>query len=46
MLRFDLTELLRTPGMRQVYEVHETPFTDEDVEYVAPIVGRISVTNT
>ncbi len=46
MLRFDLTELLRTPGMRQVYELHEPPFTDEDVEYVAPIVGRITVTNT
>ena len=46
MLRFDLTELLRTPGMRQVYEVHEPPFTDEDVEYIAPIVGRVTVTNT
>lgn len=46
MLRFDLTEILRTPGMRQVYDLHEPPFTDEDVEYVSPIVGRISVTNT
>ena len=46
MLRYDLTELLRTPGMRQVYEIHEAPYTDEDVEYVAPIVGRIVVTNT
>ena len=46
MLRFDLTELLRTPGMRQVFELHEPPFTDEDVEYVAPITGRIAVTNT
>ena len=46
MLRFDLTELLRTPGMRQVYEIHEPPYTDEDVEYVAPIVGRVVVTNT
>ena len=46
MLRFDLTELLRTPGMRQVYEIHEAPYTDEDVEYVAPIVGRVTVTNT
>ena len=46
MLRFDLTELLRTPGMRQVYEIHEAPYTDEDVEYVAPVVGRIVVTNT
>ncbi len=46
MLRFDLTELLRTPGMRQVFDLHEPPFTDEDVEYVAPITGRITVTNT
>jgi len=46
MLRFDLTELLRTPGMRQVYDIHEPPFTDEDVDYVAPIVGKVTVTNT
>ena len=46
MLRYDLTELLRTPGMRQVYEIHEAPYTDEDVEYVAPVVGRVAVTNT
>ena len=46
MLRFDLTELLRTPGMRQTYELHEPPLTDEDVEYLAPIVGRVVVTNT
>ncbi len=46
MLKFDLTELLRTPGMRQVYELHEPPYADEDVEFVAPVVGRIVVTNT
>jgi uncharacterized protein len=46
MLKIDLTELLRTPGMRQVYDIHEPPYADEDVEYVAPIVGRIVVTNT
>jgi len=46
MLRFDLTELLRTPGMRQVYDLHEPPFADDDVEYVAPITGRVTVTNT
>lgn len=46
MLRFDLTELLRTPGMREVYDLHHPPFTDEDVEYLAPIAGRIVVTNT
>ncbi len=46
MLKFDLTELLRTPGMRQVYDLHEPPYADEDVEFVAPVVGRIVVTNT
>lgn len=46
MLRFDLTELLRTPGMRQVHDLHEPPFADDDVEYVAPLTGRVTVTNT
>ncbi len=46
MLRFDLAEVIRTPGMRQVLEIHEPPFTDDDVEYVSPIRGRITVTNT
>lgn len=46
MLRYDLAELLRTPGMRQIYDLHEPPFADEDVEYVAPITGRVTVTNT
>ena len=46
MLHFDMAEVLRTPGMRQVLEIHEPPFTDEDVEYVAPITGRVAVTNT
>ena len=46
MLRFDLSEIIRTPGMRQVYDIYEPPYVDEDVEYVAPITGRINVTNT
>jgi len=46
VLHFDMAEVLRTPGMRQVLEIHEPPFTDEDVEYVAPITGRVAVTNT
>jgi len=46
MLRFDLTELLRTPGMRQVYDLHEAPYADDDVEYVSPLTGRVTVTNT
>lgn len=46
MLKFDLAELLRTPGMRQVYDIYEQPYTDDDVEYVAPVTGKVSVTNT
>lgn len=46
MLRFDLAEIIRTPGMRQVYEINEPPYTDEDVEYISPITGRITITNT
>lgn len=46
MLHYDMAEVLRTPGMRQVLDIHEPPFTDEDVEYVSPIEGRVTVTNT
>ena len=46
MLRFDLAEVIRTPGLRQVYEIHEPPYEDDDVEYVSPVTGRITVTNT
>ncbi len=46
MLRFDLAEIIRTPGMRQVFDINEPPYTDDDVEYVSPVVGRITVTNT
>ena len=46
MLKFDLAELLRTPGMRLVYDIYEQPYTDDDVDYVAPITGKVSITNT
>jgi uncharacterized metal-binding protein YceD (DUF177 family) len=46
MLRIDLSEIIRTPGMRHVYEIDEPPFTDEDVEYVAPLRARVTITNT
>lgn len=46
MLRFDMAEVLRTPGMRQVLEINEPPYTDDDVEYVSPVRGRVTVTNT
>lgn len=46
MLRIDLAEIIRTVGKQQVYQIDEPPYTDEDVEYVAPIRGRITVTNS
>jgi uncharacterized protein len=46
MLRFDLSELVRTPGMRQVFEINEPPYADEDVEFISPVTGRVTVTNT
>jgi uncharacterized protein len=46
MLRFDLAEVIRTPGMRQTLEINEPPYEDDDVEYVSPVRGRIVVTNT
>lgn len=46
MFRIDLAEIIRTVGKQQVYEIDEPPFTDEDVEYVAPIRGKVTVTNS
>jgi uncharacterized protein len=46
MFRIDLAEIIRTVGKQQVYEIDEPPFTDEDVEYVAPIRGRVTITNS
>ncbi|MGO8669878.1 MAG: YceD family protein [Capsulimonadaceae bacterium] len=46
MLRLDLSEIIRTPGMRQVYDIAEQPYTDDDVEYVAPLGARLAITNT
>ena len=46
MWRIDLSEIIRTVGKHQVYDIDERPFTDEDVEYVAPIRGRVTVTNS
>ncbi|HEX5323877.1 MAG TPA: DUF177 domain-containing protein [Capsulimonadaceae bacterium] len=46
MFRIDLAEIIRTVGKQQAYEIDEPPFTDEDVEYVAPIRGRVTVTNS
>jgi len=45
MLRYDLSEIMRNPGMIKNFEVKERPFQDEDVKYVSPVFGRFSVTN-
>jgi uncharacterized protein len=45
MLRYDLSEIMRNPGMTKNFEVKERPFQDDDVNYVSPVIGRFSVTN-
>jgi uncharacterized protein len=45
MLRYDLSEIMRNPGMVKNFEVKERPFQDDDVKYVSPVFGRFSVTN-
>jgi uncharacterized protein len=45
MLRYDLSEIMRNPGMSKSYEVKERPFVEDDVKYVAPVLGRFTVTN-
>ncbi|MDR3708521.1 MAG: DUF177 domain-containing protein [Capsulimonadaceae bacterium] len=45
MLRLDLSEILRTVGMHQRYEIDEAPYEDEDVEFVSPLIGSVTVTN-
>jgi uncharacterized metal-binding protein YceD (DUF177 family) len=32
--------------MRQVYDINEPPYADEDVEYVSSLTSRLTVTNT
>ena len=46
MLRLDLSEIIRTVGMQQVYDIDEQPYPEEDVVYLAPIRGRATVTNS
>lgn len=46
MLRLDLSEIMRTVGMHQAYEIDEAPYADEDIEFVSPIQGAATVTNS
>lgn len=46
MLRLDLSEILRTVGMHHRYEIDERPYEDEDVEFVSPVMGSVTVTNS
>jgi uncharacterized protein len=45
MLKYDLSEIMRNPGMSKRYEVKERPFVEDDVKYVSPVIGRFTVTN-
>lgn len=46
MLRLDLSEIVRTTGMQQVYEINEQPYADADIEFISPIKGTITITNS
>jgi uncharacterized protein len=46
MLRFDLAEIVRTVGMHQVYDIEHPAYTDDDVQFLEPVTGRITVTNS
>ncbi len=45
MLRVDLAELLRQTGKSIVVNIDDKPRPDEDVTYLAPAVGRVTITN-
>ena len=46
MLRMDLSDVIRIVGKQRVHQVDEPPYVDEDVEYVSPIRGRVTITNS
>ena len=45
MLRVDLAELLRQTGKNIVVDLNDAPSSDEDVTYLAPAVGRVTISN-
>jgi len=46
MLKIDLAELVRQPGKQIVVDIDEPPPSDEDVTYVTPARGRVTIANT
>jgi uncharacterized protein len=46
MMRIDVSELVRTVGMFQTYDVDEPAYVDEDIACVKPVVGQVSITNS
>jgi uncharacterized protein len=46
MLKIDLSELVRQPGRHINVDLDENPPSDEDVTYLAPARGRITITNS
>jgi len=46
MLKIDLAELMRQPGKQIVVDIDEAPPSDDDVTYVTPSRGRITIANT
>ena len=45
MLRVDLAELLRHTGKHIVVDINDIPRSDDDVTYLEPAAGRVTITN-
>jgi len=46
MPRLELSEIMRTVGMHMRYEIDEVPYADTDVEFVSPVRGNVTITNS
>lgn len=45
-MRIDLSQIVRTVGMCQNYEVNEPAYVDDDLVCTKPLVGKVSITNS
>ena len=46
MLKIDLAELIRQTGKHTIVDVDDLPVSDDDVTYLSPAKGKITISNT
>jgi len=46
MLRLDLSEIVRTVGMNHFCEIDEPPFVFDDIEFISPVKGNVTISNS